>query len=58
MYEFLLGKMKRYLLVCSLDGSMVLKVLLNKWYEKLWTGFTWLRIYASEYGNKPEGCTK
>jgi len=38
------------------DRRIILERLLQKQGGKVWTGFIWLRIAISEYGNEPSDC--
>jgi hypothetical protein len=40
-------KRRDYLEDLDIDGSIILKRMLEKWGGKVWTGFIWLRIGTS-----------
>jgi hypothetical protein len=39
-------------------GRIILKLIIDKWNEVVWTGFIWLMIRPSEHDNKPSGSIK
>ena len=46
----------------GIDGSLILKWIIKKWFEETWTGLLWLRIGqvsgACECGNEHSGSIK
>jgi hypothetical protein len=62
------GKREHNVVYLSVSVSLtsfkkILECILRKWFEKVWTGFIWLRIGTSgksccEHGNEPSGSIK